>query len=83
MTTLRPLAMVFAVYAMLDAKKADDRAEKLLHLNELKAQLESYQQDEDDAAIDLAEAQRNYEYEKAARESLEIDIAALKSSLSE
>lgn len=74
--------LCFMLYALLDAKQAEDYEEKVVHLQELKAQLESYQQDEDDAAVELAKAQRNYDYEKQAREQLEADIELLEKELS-
>jgi hypothetical protein len=74
--------LVYVLYALCDAKQAEDYAENVEKLQELKAMLESYQQDEDDAAVELADAQRNYDYEKQARVQLEADIELLEKELS-
>ena len=74
--------LVYMLYAIIDAKQAEDYDAKMQQLQELKVQLESYQQDEDDAAVELADAQRNYDYEKQARVQLEADIELLEKELS-
>lgn len=70
--------LVYMLYSLLDSKHKAD----VEQLQEYKHMLESYQQDEDDAAIKLEEAQRNYDYEKQAREQLEADMELLEKKMS-